>query len=180
MGLYLKSKFISTNCMDHINLHDCSVRFFTTGGAHLLMEFDYIYILDSHPLNPGGISKYTGVAALLFKDYSVDSSAYFDRTGHEEERFVTATINKPIDFFTLLDRFLILKVKEHETQGDALRYQFYGERWGFSFAEFYIKCKSMDVGWDEFEGDAWFDAPHKPGDAATLPDGSAVWILGKD
>lgn len=182
-------KYVSKDCMEHINLHDCSVSGYSIFGGDLVLKFEYIYVMHTHPLNTSGISKYTGEACILFEEYSAIDPVYYKYESIPGEKELRYVGNVAVDFLTLLNRFEISS-EESKIESDGFyNYKFFGDWWheqtsqllyNCNFSEFHIKCRSITVFWNKFEGDAWFGVSHKKGDVATAPDGSGIWILGND
>ena len=53
-------KYISQNTLEYLSLHDCIIEAARIENGDLILDFEHIDVLSTHPLNPNGEAKYTG------------------------------------------------------------------------------------------------------------------------
>jgi hypothetical protein len=150
----------SKNTIEHLSLHDCMIEDAKITNSNLILEFEHIDVLDTHPLNPYGVAKCTGKASLIFENYSVLQSHFFDTRGIKKRIIVEEDARKTdVAILDLTSGFEVLEVKRLEENNDFSVCKFFGEcsnTLNSDFGEFTLKFKNVLICWDELNEDAWF------------------------
>jgi hypothetical protein len=75
-------RFLTTDQhFEELNFHDCHIKSVQEASNDLIFELEYIYISETHPLNPNATAKSTDQCRLIFKDdSSVKAELYMDLT----------------------------------------------------------------------------------------------------
>jgi hypothetical protein len=105
-------KFVSTNTLDHVSLHDCIIETVSFVEKQLMLSFDHIDVLPTHQLNPFEKPKYTGKAVILFEDAIILESILFDTSHVRHLRVVnveTDAKKKEMDIIDLAENFELSK-----------------------------------------------------------------------
>jgi hypothetical protein len=151
-------RFISTNTLDHVSLHDCIIETVNFVEKQLTFSFDHIDVLPSHPLNPFEKPKYTGKAAVVFEDAVVLESILFDTSDIRHlKAIIVETDAKRIemDIIGLAENFKVSICTQNASDSG---YFIEGFPWKYQteFGQIMISCKQVKVYWNKLLADTWF------------------------
>jgi hypothetical protein len=144
--------------MNYLALHDCEINHAEWNGCDLLIYFDWIDVLKSHPCNDTGKAMIAENSALRFENVKVLKSVIYDmqraidemkRTGRKSCSANEADIIET-DIIELCEDFLVLQVGLTFENGRYV-WNCMGDN------EFTIECDHIMVCWNDFNGSAWFE-----------------------
>ncbi|CAH1202267.1 hypothetical protein PAECIP111891_02099 [Paenibacillus allorhizoplanae] len=74
----MEYQYISENKIDHLSLHDSVIDKAYVNENELILEFDHLDVLVTHPLNPYPVAKSSGKAAIIFELFEMVQSILYD------------------------------------------------------------------------------------------------------
>jgi hypothetical protein len=154
-------KYISQNTLEYLSLHDCIIEAARIENGDLILDFEHIDVLSTHPLNPNGEAKYTGKASLMFKNFEVLKSFVYDTSNvHKNVIHVEEDASKVcVDILNLAIDFEVLDLKKIDITETNYSYEFGGNcssEFNSDFGVFILRFDSVLVCWNDLLEDAWF------------------------
>jgi len=71
-------KFDTTNeYFDYLDFHDCLVEKIQVENDAIIIDFEFVYILEQHPFNPHEVAKSTGQCRLTFNYVSFSKALLY-------------------------------------------------------------------------------------------------------
>lgn len=154
-------KYISSNTLEHISLHDCIIKNASIEGGNLALEFENIDVLNTHPLNPYDVAKCSRKASLIFENFEVIKALVYDtrdvtkrKINVEEDANITN-----VEISELAIDFEVLHLTEIEVTDKHFIFEFGGLasfKFHSDFALFVLKFDCVLVCWNELLNDSWF------------------------
>jgi hypothetical protein len=155
-------RFLTTDQhFEELNFHDCHIKSVQEASNDLIVELEYIYISETHPLNPNATAKSTDRCRLTFKDVSsVKAELYMDvptqniadLTASEQETQLKTKLVRP----EYLNKMEIETFEMNRTEKENI-FTLQGIDWKtHEFCGLIIRSKGFTVAWNEFLEDAWY------------------------
>lgn len=148
-------RYISENCFKSIDWQSSYIENVEVRNNNLYLTFEAIELIKEHPLNPFDTEVETNAVVLVFYDYEVLESGYYDCSLVEkmEIDFEKDCSFVPIPLLKMIDDFTI--VTEDLKEKNGLSYEQSFEGWAWKFGEetwgyFKIKYKRMEMRWNTF------------------------------
>jgi hypothetical protein len=141
-------KYRTTNqYFDHLDFHDCVVEKLFVENETVFIDFEFVYISKSHPLNPYGVPKATDKSRLTFNGVTmVKAIIYFD-DGEEREKEIPI-----VD----LEEMESLKFDQSPIGSDFI-FEIFGTDWKTNqFCSIKLKATNFTLEWNDFTDDAWY------------------------
>lgn len=153
-------QYVSKNMLEQLSLHDCVIDKAYINENELILEFDHLDVLETHPLNPYPVAKYSGKAAIIFESFDLVQSILYD-TSMVSKKHIKVEEDAEIldiDILELAQEFEVLKV-DVKSKISPFVYEFHGTaslKYRAEFGSFIIECHSVKICWNELLEDAWF------------------------
>lgn len=156
-------KFETTNeYFDFLDFHDCFVEKMVVEKETIIIDFEYIYISEQHPLNPFEVAKSTGPCRLIFNEVAFSKAfLYIDLnpvliSDWEEEK--ESEFEEKQVLFTDLVEMEFLTFKEKRVKNDCFIFEIFGLdfRTQKGFCGLRIHAKNFTLQWNELTDDAWY------------------------
>ncbi|MFC4712995.1 hypothetical protein [Planococcus dechangensis] len=155
-------RFLTTDQhFEDLNFHDCHVKSVQEASNDLIVELEYIYISEKHPLNPNAAAKSTDPCQLIFKDVSsVKAELYVDitpqniadHTASEHETKLETKLVQPEYLNKMeIETFVLNRIEKENV------FNLQGIDWKtHEFCGLIIRSKGFTVEWNDFLEDAWY------------------------
>ena len=131
--------------IDYLDFHDCIVEKIIIEKDLLIIDFEFVYVSEKHPINPYGVAKSTDRCRLTFNEVESSSAIiYFDE---DKEKVV------PIADLAEME---ILGFKSKPLERYFL-FEMFGTDWRtHQFCGIKVKAKNFTLQWNKFDEDAWY------------------------
>lgn len=143
--------------LDHLSLQDCIVDELQWDNGNLILYFESIDVLPSHPLNSNDMAKCAEDSQLIFKNCKVSNIIRYDSTNQTKADDEPEAVEMAFDDF-IID-FEVLEVKFERALGNKKVYKIVGQcayDYNSDFGEFTITFDAVDIEWANLEDDSWF------------------------
>ncbi|WP_286228487.1 hypothetical protein [Neobacillus mesonae] len=147
-------KYLSDNCFEYIEWQSVYIEKFKVKNNNLYLTFKNLEITTEHPLNPFETEWETDEAVLVFYDFEVLDSGYYDCSqvqkqvkSYDECPYVPIPLLQLINDFTIVTENIKRKNKLFFIQTfEGFSWQYGEDNWGY----FKLKYKRMEMMWDSF------------------------------
>lgn len=153
--------FTTDQYFEELNFHDCHIKFVQEATNKLIVELEYIFISEKHPLNPYAVAKSTDRCRLIFEDVSsVKAELYVDvNLEKNSENTITDQETKletrPVQP-EYLNNMEIETFEMNQTEKENT-FNLQGIDWKtHEFCGLIIRAKLFTVEWNNFLDDAWY------------------------
>jgi hypothetical protein len=139
-------KYKTTNYyFDYLDFHDCVVEEIKVENETVLIDFEFIYISENHPLNPYVVPKATDKCRLTFNGVTmIKAIIHFDDGTEKEVPIVD------------LEEMEFLKFDQSSIGNDFI-FEMFGTDWKtHQFCSIKLKATNFTLEWNEFTDDAWY------------------------
>lgn len=152
------SKYISPNCFRNIAWQSVYIEKVNVENNNLYLTFEGLSITKEHPLNPFDTEWETNEAVLVFYDFKVLDSGYYDcsqvpkqfRDYDKDCQYVSIPLLK------LINDFIIVTENIKENNKSFFEQTFEGFLWNFgedTWGYFKLRYKRMEMIWDSFHNE---------------------------
>ncbi|MEH7886582.1 hypothetical protein V7654_19950 [Bacillus sp. JJ1609] len=151
-------KYISENCFENIEWQSVYIEKVKVENNNLHLTFEGLVILKEHPLNPYGTEWETIEVVLVFYDFEVLESGYYD-CSHVQKQFrdydrdctyVAIPLLKLINDFTIVTEDIKDRNESFfEQTFEGFPWNFGEDTWGY----FKLRYKRMEMKWDSFHNE---------------------------
>lgn len=148
-------KYIFENCFNYIEGQSVYIEEVKIENSNLYLTFDGLEITKEHPLNPYNEECETNKVVLVFYEFEVLSSGYYE-CSHVQKQirdFDKDCVYIEVPLLELLNNFTIvtedIKAKDEsifEQSFEGFAWQFGEETWGY----FELRYRRMEMMWDSF------------------------------
>lgn len=148
-------KYISENCFENIEWQSVYIEKAKVENHNLYLTFKGLVILKEHPLNPFDIERETNDVVLVFYDFEVLDSGYYD-CSHVEKQFIVYDKDctyVAIPLLKLINDFTIVTEDINDKNESFFEQTFEGFPWNFGedvWGYFKLRYKRMVMMWDSF------------------------------
>lgn len=147
-------KYVSKNCLDLIALESVYIEKAIVEKNNLYLTFENIELLSDHPLNKFGTEWDTNGATLVFYDFEVLESGFYECKDVQKQELVIEDDCTfiPIQLFELLKDFTVVSEELKNRTVGYFEHYFGGFAWSFNeeWGCFKIRYKSMEACWNSF------------------------------
>lgn len=149
------AKYLSENCFEYIEWWSYYIEKVKIVNNNLYLTFENIEITKKHPLNPFDSECETNEATLIFYDFEVIDSGYYDCSHVQKQKIVRDKdcLYLPTSLLKLIIDFTIVTECIEEKNEDFFEQTFEGWAWNFgetTWGYFKIKYKRMEMEWSSF------------------------------
>lgn len=141
------------NILDSLVLHDCVIEGLEWNENNLILYFENIDVLPTHPNNPYKVAKRGEQAKLTFKNCIATKIIRYDSNKPQNSDIIEMNLE---DF--IID-FEVLEVKRRNNDNNKLIYTVFGQcafELNNDFGEFTLTFESVTVKWEKLKEDSWF------------------------
>ncbi|AZU62513.1 hypothetical protein [Neobacillus mesonae] len=147
-------KYISENCFEYIEWQSVYIEKFKNENNNLYLTFKNLEITNEHPLNPFETEWETDEAVVVFYDFEVLDSGYYDCSqvqkqvkSYDKCPYVPISLLHLINDFTIVTENIKRKNKSFFIQTfEGFPWQYGEDNWGY----FKLKYKRIEMMWDSF------------------------------
>ncbi|ATP39787.1 hypothetical protein CSE16_06810 [Solibacillus sp. R5-41] len=148
-------KYISENCFENIEWQSVCIEKAKVKNDNLYLTFESLVIIKEHPLNPFDTEMETNDVELVFYDFEVLDSGYYDCSHIEKQlidydrdcTYIAVPLLKLIKDFTIVTEDIKDKNELFfEQTFEGFPRNFGEDAWGY----FKIRYKRMEMLWDSF------------------------------
>ena len=149
------SKYISENCFENIEYQSVYIEKAQVENYNLYLTFKGLMITKEHPLNPFDTEWETNEVVLVFYEFEVLDSGYYDcsnvekqfRVYDEDCTYLALPLLQLIKDFTIVTEDIKVKNDSFfEQTFEGFPWNFGEDAWGY----FKIRYKRMEMMWDSF------------------------------
>jgi hypothetical protein len=139
-------KFQTSNeYFDFLDFHDCCVRNVRLTDDSITIEFEFIYVLGDHPLNPYDVAKSTDVCELTFHGVTQSKAVLY----------VGENVEQPVSEVDLV-KMEVLKFDQNKASKGYI-FELFGTDWRtHEFCGWKIHANGFSLCWNNFNDDAWY------------------------
>ncbi|PSL40946.1 hypothetical protein B0H99_10378 [Planomicrobium soli] len=142
----MKAQFKTTEKnFEHLNFHDCRTTGIYAEKDKVIIDFEFVYISEEHPLNPYPVAKSTDACHLIFHGVSI-----MRPIGYIENQKVPLALHE-------LDGMEFLTVTEQKVDSVYV-YDIFGAKnhSSIGFHGLILHAEGFTMHWNEFTEDAWY------------------------
>ena len=149
------AKYISENCFEYINWQSVYIEEVKIENNNLFLVLECIEIANEHPLNPFDNERETNEVVLVFYDFEVLDSGYYDCSQVQKQRidlakdctYIEIPLLKLIKDFTIVTEDIKEKNELFFVQTyEGFAWSLGEDTWGY----FKLRYKRMEMMWDSF------------------------------
>jgi len=149
------AKYISENCFESINWQSVYIEEVKVENNNLFLTLECIQMVKEHPLNPFDTECETNEVVLVFYDFEVLDSGYYDCSQVQKQTidfdkdctYVEIPLLKLINDFTIVTEDIKDKNElSFEQTFEGFAWNFGEDTWGY----FRLQYKRMEMMWDSF------------------------------
>lgn len=148
-------KYISENCFENIESQSIYIEEAKVEKHNLHLTFENMLITKEHPLNPFDTEWETNEVVLVFYDFEIIESGYYDCSNVQKQfiDFDKDCAYVAIPLLSLINDFTIVTEDRKNKNESFFEQTFEGWAWNFgedTWGYFTLQYKRMEMMWDSF------------------------------